>query len=72
MSRKIPQQNLPHYGVKNNLKRQGNIIRYPDVEKRVFDEDGGSKLEFVPQDPRVCGSVSKAKRFMRTGKENRR
>jgi hypothetical protein len=48
MSKKTPQQNLPHYGIKNGLTRKGKTV-------------GDKTFE----------SLSKAKRYMRTGSATR-
>jgi hypothetical protein len=53
MSRKIPKQDLPHYGVKNGMTRNNGTVKNADGE-----------LQFH-------GTVSQAKRFMRTGSASR-
>jgi len=67
MSKKTPQQNLPHYGVKNGLRRSDHVITgsYTPIIGTT------ARKTFMPKgvEPMPAGSpsISEAKRYMRTG-----
>jgi hypothetical protein len=68
MSKKTPVQNLPHHGVKSKMIRVGHIVKQEGEDDRVFTT---IRKTFMPKGveamPAGSPSISRAKRFMRTG-----